>query len=234
MRTDTTAQCQSRHHYFSWSPSPVPIDPESPLLKVRFGQATFDAEGTETPGRYFSRHISWPGGQSGVTIGRGYDMGHRTQLQVARELISAGMARSDAIRLAAGAGLRGRAAEIWVKNRESSAPTIDLSVQHRLFEDITTPEVIADIKRIISKPDMVRTYGSTAWHDLPQHVQEFLFDLRYRGDYTPRTREIIQPLIATARFEELASLARDTERWVRDFGVPTERARIRANIFSGM
>ena len=231
MRSGATARGEAHSHYFPWSATPVRVDPGSPYLKVRFGQSTFDAEGTEMPGPFFSRHISWPGGHSGVTLGRGYDMGQRTQLQVARELMAAGMRRPDAIRLAAGAGLRGRAAELFVKNRETTAPIIDLSVQQRLFEEITTPEVIADIKRILSKPETEQKYGSTSWNDLPTTVKEFLFDLRYRGDYTPKTREIIQPLISSGRFEDLALVAQDEERWVREFGVPAERASIRASMF---
>ena len=39
---------------------------------------TFDAEGNDDSNSiYFSRVIHWPGGISGVTIGRGYDFGHR-------------------------------------------------------------------------------------------------------------------------------------------------------------
>ena len=88
-------------------------DPGSPALVVGFGQGTFDAEGSEQPGPYFSRTIHWPGGASGVTIGRGYDMGSRTQAQVVRELISAGMDTCDAQRLSQAAGLRGQGAQLF-------------------------------------------------------------------------------------------------------------------------
>lgn len=47
-------------------------------LTVPKGQLTFDAEGNDNnDSPYFSRHIHWPGGVSGVTIGRGYDLGQQ-------------------------------------------------------------------------------------------------------------------------------------------------------------
>lgn len=45
-------------------------------LTVKEGQVTFNAEGNDIQHSiFFSRHIHWPGGKSGVTLGRGYDMG---------------------------------------------------------------------------------------------------------------------------------------------------------------
>jgi len=51
--------------------------------KVKKGQVTFDAEGTDIESsKYFSRVIHWPGNAlSRVTIGRGYDMGIARRLQ---------------------------------------------------------------------------------------------------------------------------------------------------------
>ncbi|VVO35587.1 hypothetical protein [Pseudomonas fluorescens] len=52
-------------------------------LKVPYGQLTFDVEGNDIEDeshplyRYFSRVVHWPGGASGITIGRGYDLGQR-------------------------------------------------------------------------------------------------------------------------------------------------------------
>src|SRR5690606_34158303 len=56
-------------------------------LTMSQGQVTFDAEGNDIPGNaYFSRVLHWPGGASGVTIGRGYDMKERTQAAVLQDL----------------------------------------------------------------------------------------------------------------------------------------------------
>ena len=212
-----------RTHYFPWSSRPVEIDPRSPLLKVSFGQTTFDAEGTEIPGRFFSRRASWPGTtNSGVTIGRGYDLGSRTQLQVLRELTSAGVPRPDALLMAGGAGLRGSAADLFIKNREDRLPIISLETQQRLFETITTPETVADIKRIFAKHDVVSTYGEVVWDSLPSTVQEIVFDLRYRGDYTPSVRRSLQPILVKEDWQALNALMSDREFWGAR-GVPPAR-----------
>lgn len=208
----------------------IPTNPTSPHLLVRFGQRTFDTEGTESLGRYFSRAITWPGGSgSGVTIGRGYDMGHRSQLQVVRELGLAGVSRQDAETLALGAGLRGSAAAAFIRNNQDGAPILSLEAQQRLFEEVTTPETIHDIKRIFAKSDTVATYGVVDWETLPSAAQELVFDLRYRGDYTPTTRKRLQPILASQGWHKLPDLMNDTAYWSA-LGVPRERIAARASI----
>jgi hypothetical protein len=200
------------------------------LLTVRFGQSTFDAEGTEASGRFFSRRISYPDfGDSGVTIGRGYDMGRRTSRQVISELGAAGMPLDDARYLAQSAGLRQDRAREFVEQHMATAPLISLETQKRLFEEIVTPDLIKDIKRIFAKPDTVRMYGETHWEKLPQAAQELIFDLRYRGDYTPTTRRRLQPPLVSGDLRELRAVIDDTAYW-RTRGVPTERIRERQRL----
>lgn len=73
-------------------------------LAVSRGQVTFDAEGNDVPkSPYFSRHVHWPGNaESGVTLGRGYDMGSRTEADVSRDLVRAGLDEPTAKKFAAG------------------------------------------------------------------------------------------------------------------------------------
>lgn len=210
------------------SPSRRLPAPEAPL-RVTFGQATFDAEGSESSSRFFSRQVHWPGGASGVTIGRGYDMGQRTPLQIISELTYAGVSEQDARWLSQAAGLRGESARRFVESQRNVAPEISLEAQKKLFEEITTNETVADIRRILCKPDVIARYGPTAWNDLPQPVQELLFDLRYRGDYTPTTRQVIQPLIARNDLDGLRRTMHDTAFWSA-IGVPRERIEVRKQI----
>lgn len=205
------------------------LQPRHPDLTVTFGQSTFDAEGQEVRGPYFSRVMHWPGGTSGVTLGRGYDMGQRTRLQVISELRHAGMTLEDATFFGNAAGLRGARAENFVKKRMIESPVISITAQRALFEKITTPETIADIKRIFSKHDVVVTYGSARWENLSDYAKEIVFDLRYRGDYTPTTRKVIQPLLVSGDDEGLRAVMRDTGYWA-NLNVPAGRVRARANM----
>lgn len=214
--------------------APGPLPPELPRpsvlpnpLKVAFGQATFDAEGREDAGPYFSRTIHWPGGASGVTIGRGYDLGGRSASRITLDLLSAGVPHGDAAWLARAAGLRGEGARIFFERERGASPTLGLVEQQRLFEKVVAPEIIEDITRIFSKQDVVAQYGLAEWHALPLPAQEIIFDLRYRGDYTPRTREFLQPLIVSGQWEGLAAVMQDRGVW-RSFGVPEGRITARA------
>ena len=196
---------------------------------VPFGQATFDAEGSEVSGPYFSRVIHWPGGRSGVTIGRGYDMGQRTPLQIQRELAFAGVPPHDAAIFSLAAGLRGPSAERFVREHRTALPAISPAAQRRLFEAVTTVEVISDIQRILAKPDLVNRYGAVVWSELPEAIRELVFDLRYRGDYTPAVRERIQSSIVGRDLPALLSAIEDREYW-RGLGVPPDRIERRIEI----
>lgn len=208
--------------------------PKAPPLQgdqeVTFGQCTFNAEGSEVVGPYFSRSIHWPGGASGVTIGRGYDMGRRTRLQVLHELTISRVPAAQAALLSLAAGLRGESARRFVESNQAAIPMISLEAQKTLFTQVTTPEVIHDIKRILASKSVRAKYGETTWQELCPQVQELLFDLRYRGDYTPETREVLQPLISRNDIQGLAAVMRDSNFWT-GLGVPAERVAQRAAIF---
>lgn len=205
------------------------LQPNHPDLQVTFGQSTFDAEGREARGQHFSRVMHWPGGASGVTLGRGYDMGQRTRLQIISELRHAGMSADEAAFFGDAAGLRGERAATFVRSKTIESPILSISAQRKLFEKITTPETIADIRRLLAKADVVATYGSVTWENLSPYAQEVLFDLRFRGDYTPETRKVIQPLLAQGDDEGLRRVMTDTAYWAAR-KVPAERVRLRANI----
>jgi hypothetical protein len=229
----TTTRCNTRQvltNQAAWGASALPSTARSSpteLLRVRFGQRTFEAEGREESGRFFSRVITFPGGaSSGVTIGRGYDMGQRSAAQVLSELRRAGVARLDALDLSRGAGLRGEAARLFVATNRDHSPTLSLQAQKNLFEDVVTPTLIADIQRIFNKPDTVRAYGRPVWEELHPTAQEIVFDLRYRGDYTPKTRQRIQRLLAERDYCGLKEVLSDTAYWAR-LGVPRERIKER-------
>jgi len=57
----------------------------------------------------------WPGGSSGVTLGPGYDLGHRTAPQIVADLTSIGVASSAAEALSKAAGLTGTDAQTFAK-----------------------------------------------------------------------------------------------------------------------
>jgi murein DD-endopeptidase MepM/ murein hydrolase activator NlpD len=75
--------------------APATADDEDDF-SVSSGQLTFDAEGLEKPGRFFSRRLHVPGPWSGATIGRGYDMRERSKDEIVADLAAAGVAKAKA------------------------------------------------------------------------------------------------------------------------------------------
>lgn len=191
-------------------------------LKVDQGQITFDSEGNDSAGsRYFSRVIHWPGGASGVTIGRGYDLGHRSKDEVIGHLTAAGVSSGQASTLAGGAGLKGKPAGDWVKANKSKVGEITHEQQKILFE-VVYAEHKKDVVRLSSKKDVVAAYGSTDFNTLHPAITDLLVDLRYRGDYKSSTRKIIQEHVAKNDLKKLAEIMADP-MWKTTFGVPNDR-----------
>lgn len=168
-------------------------------LTVPKGQLTFDAEGNDNKDSpYFSRHIHWPGGVSGVTIGRGYDLGQQNDPSSDFDSIELSQPLNNW--LVESKGLSGQDAKNRYKSADNSIRGYEITrkQQYDLFV-ITYNRLEADVKRICQKVDTIRMYHPNpnatpeqAWNDIPEKIKEVLVDLRYRGDYTPHARSLIQ------------------------------------------
>ncbi|MGH8451668.1 hypothetical protein [Pseudomonas sp.] len=147
-------------------------------LVVRRGQITFDAEGNDIAiSPYFSRCLHWPGGASGVTLGRGYDMRHRTRNTVYKDLISAGVDATSAEKFSLGAGLFGQAASGFVRENKHSFGTISAKAQRILFEDLIYPFYEAVSKQ---QYNTVVEVNGVAWGQLDARVRDIVVDLTYQ------------------------------------------------------
>jgi peptidoglycan hydrolase-like protein with peptidoglycan-binding domain len=196
--------------------APAAAAADSGMLSVERGQLTFDAEGQEG-GAYHSRSAHWPGGASGVTIGRGYDMGDRSWKEVHEALVGAGVPANHAVDLADGAGLKGTDARDFIA--DNNLPKISQQAQKTLF-DTTYAWYVADVTRISQTPAVVSAYGSVDFERLNPGLLDLVVDLRYRGDYTRATRQIIQPLLVANDVEGMARAMANRSHWL---GVPEDR-----------
>lgn len=152
---------------------------EKSYLKVDKGQLTFDAEGNDNDkSYYFSRKIHWPGDKSGVTIGRGYDMGSRKEKEVYGDLLASGVLEDHAVLLAKGAGLKGEDAEKFVAKNKSTIPSITREAQKNLFSMMYEKYETAAEKNYsmgIDKKD-----GVTAWKNLSLAIRDVAVDFVYQ------------------------------------------------------
>ena len=147
-------------------------------FKVDQGQLTFDNEGLENPGgRFHSRILHCPGSWSGVTIGRGYDMKLRSQREVRRDLVNAGVDAATATAMSKGAGLKGNRAKRFCRANRSLSITAE---QQKNLHDVVYGE-----KRAYAA-DRIKKWTGTDLDAATQTVQDILVDLFFRGDMTRR------------------------------------------------
>lgn len=211
----------------------ISLEDENDLkwLKVPRGQLTFDVEGNDRPDSiYFSRVAHWPPvGNSGVTIGRGYDIGQQPSVQA--DLGSVGISEPFLSWLVTGQGKT----QLGARNYLSTAPesirkqTITRKQQHQLFL-YTYRLMEADVKRICIANVTLKKYfpamvnqGEEAWNAIEQEIKDLMIDLRYRGDYKPATREKIQELCYKNDFTSLKQAMQDEAFWVLIHKVPPDR-----------
>jgi hypothetical protein len=149
--------------------------------EVKKGQVTYDAEGSDVASsKYYSREIHWPGNSlSGVTIGRGYDMGNRTKVAVKHDMLKAGIEDKKATSLSEGAGLKGDKAKEFVTNNKESITKITVANKVKMFDKIYPGYEIR------AKNNYIRWTASekdkTEWDKLHQAIKDVLVDFVYQG-----------------------------------------------------
>lgn len=162
------------------------------LLRVSQGQFTFDNEGLDyrtatvpfrtTPGPWFSRVLHWPGGRSGVTLGRGFDMKLRSTGEIHSMLRQAGLEEHKAVICSRAAGLSGRAAQQFVTVFGPMVGEITHQQQIQLFE-IVYPRYVSLAKSYYIKytqklqviPDAI------SWEAMDQKIKDVYIDIVYQG-----------------------------------------------------
>lgn len=147
-------------------------------LWVTRGQLTFEAEGNDNPASpYFSRRLHWPGGASGVTLGRGYDMRYRTEASICADLTAAGLGVDPAKRFALGAGLSGDAARDFVRKNKAAFRIISLRSQRVLFESVVYPRYERAAQQ---RYQSAAEPHSAKWEDLDTRIRDVAVDLTYQ------------------------------------------------------
>ena len=182
------------------------------------GRLTFDAEGQEG-GPFHSRCLHVPSQNSGLTLGRGYDMKERSKTEVRDDLSAAGVASATANLISQAAGLRGDQAEQFIAENDLEDFEITPQGQVSLFET-TYGQLAADARRLATKADVTRTYGTTDWDGLHPAIKDLVVDLRFRGDYTPGCRRFLQVHLVNNDLDGLAKEMADGQRWPN---VPRDR-----------
>lgn len=188
------------------------------------GRLTFDAEGQEG-GKWHSRRLHVPGPTSGLTLGRGYDMKNRTNAQIRNDLLTAGVDAPNAALISQASGLTGDRAEDFIQDNHLEDFEITPQAQLKLFQ-IDYDWHAGDARRLATKPDVTRRYGATNWEALHPVIRDVVIDLRFRGDYSPGCREILQSHIVANDLKAFAGEIGKKTNWPN---VPKDRFERRRN-----
>ncbi|BBV30754.1 pesticin C-terminus-like muramidase [Citrobacter werkmanii] len=157
------------------------LDAIKSQVKTLEGKLTYNAEGNDISSSiYYSRLIHWPGNDlSGVTLGRGYDMGDRTERDVYNDMIASGIPDRQAVKISRCAGLKGVAARDYVSAHKKDIGEITLQQQESLFSIIYAKYVeraIANYKKWTNGVSSAKQ-----WESLDTSIQEVLVDFVYQG-----------------------------------------------------
>lgn len=160
--------------------------------------------------RKFLSHPTWPGGDSGVTIGIGYDLGYNSGRQTRTDW-SGKLPEIDLERLLSVCGLRGEGARQVLKNVQSIS--IPLEAAQRVFYESTLTRYAADAARVY--PGI---------QDLHPHAQAALLSLVYnRGTSLsgPHRKEMaaIKDLVAQKDYAGISEQIRSMKRLWEDKGL---------------
>lgn len=124
-------------------------------------------------GKYESRKLHTPPGNSGVTIGPGYDLSHRKAEEVVNDLTSVGIPKGDAEKIAQGVGLKGEKAKKFAKDNSEIRITDE---QEKALFDKVIPEYQRRAKRDYNK---LPVKGKPDYEKLPEEVKALLLDYSY-------------------------------------------------------
>jgi len=131
----------------------------------------------------------YPGGKSGVTIGPGYDMGHRHPQQIYSDLTSAGVDPETAYALIEAAHKTGPEAGLWISQRGGIVITEEQ--QKALFENVLVPEYEQRTKdQLANFAQSNEGFSDVNWDNLSDKQKEILFDYVYNTGSLSRFSEM--------------------------------------------
>lgn len=191
------------------------------------GLVTWDSEGTEG-GPNHSRILNVPPGASGLTLGRGYDMGSRSGPEIIQDLTDSDVTLDLARTISGAAGLQGQAARDFIVTNKLKQFEISKAGQKALFVR-TYALMKMDAQRVCTKPDVTQKYGVCDWAKLNDAIVQILVDLRFRGDNRPDTRAIFQPSVVKNDLEAFAAVLKQSNNWTN---VPADRFARRNNFLA--
>ena len=157
------------------------------MLDPDRGIITFRAEGNNIRNsKFYSRVIHWPenikkcsslDAKSGVTIGRGYDMRHRSKELIIRDLRMAGVPIEQAHKISLAAKLHNCDASAFVSKNRNDIGEITEIQQLKLF-NLVYMRYQSDAEIFYNK---YKSNDSLQWRSLDVKIKDVFIDMKYQG-----------------------------------------------------
>lgn len=129
--------------------------------------------------RQFSRILHWPKGDSGVTIGRGYDMKDRSTGQILSDLRQAGIEEYKAVICSKASGLHGRPTGEFVIVCGPLVGEITHVQQVQLFEIAYRAK--KEYTRVFYQHTFRKMPNAPTWDQLDPAIRDVVVDIFYQG-----------------------------------------------------
>ena len=94
---------------------------------------------------YYTKHLArptWPKGQSGVTIGIGYDLGYNTAAEITRDWSGTSLTPAQIQALTSVAGIKSQRARAELRRVQVAVPQISWEDAWEVFDNTTVPRFI--------------------------------------------------------------------------------------------
>lgn len=159
------------------------------------GYFTFHAEGASTNPATDSLHF--PKGESGVTIGPGYDLKNREKEDIYRDMITIGVSKEDANIIKEGSKKMYSDAQSFVDDNKNKIKKLTKAQKIMLFKLIWKTAYYPQTKNIyknkvpkkvfekdievFKKTDSKLFWNKTSWDDLDDKILDIVVVLHYQG-----------------------------------------------------
>ncbi|PNS13694.1 hypothetical protein COO59_00115 [Mixta theicola] len=145
-----------------------------------------------------------------------------------------GIKKEKAAAIANGARIKGCSAyNFFIMNRDLIGEITEQQ-QLNLFI-LTYDEIKKDVERICKDDFTIKKYhpdpnisASLAWNNIPGKIKEVLVDLRYWGDYNPKSRVCLQRMAYAGDLKGFGSVIADRSIWP---SVPNDRFKRRVDFY---
>ena len=209
----------------------LPAANDAMFLDVPWFQGAFESEGgddkavTSTYSRIPKKLVDKNNktiGNSGVTIGRGFDLGQQSKSVITGLMTRVGLSPSQVSLLAGAAGKSGAAHVKYFDDNKDGLKAIELTREQRYLIYMYSVKARADDAKSRYVQYMQGKDGDS-WDKLDEAIKSLMVDLNYRGDLNQANRNKLKDAVSGNDLKSVCKIMSDSKYWMVDHGVPKER-----------